>query len=94
MSFGKARDSKISEIFGAGGTTKNLEDFARAARSSGAIFPRDLSLFGYLRDYSAENIDPGWRIKIFLEFIEWSYLSRRFMASPRLDAGIARPKIS
>ena len=40
--FRKARGSKISEIFDAGGATKNLGDFW--SRGPSPRFPRDLSL--------------------------------------------------
>ena len=43
---------------------------------------RNLSLFDYLRDYSAERIDLGWRIIYFFNSeIGYIYL-RRFIRSP------------
>ena len=72
--FGKARSSRIFEIFGAGGATKNLENFW----SHGPCFRSGFPLGGEHRS--------GTENQILSEFIGWLYLSPGIYALPRAAA--------
>ena len=82
--FGKARSSTIFEIFGAGDTTKNLGDFWSPPEPFSAWF---ISLWLSARLLGAEHRSGT---EIYLEFIEWPYLSTEIRALPGAAAQIAQ----